>query len=312
MRADRLLSELLLLQAHRTMTAREMSRRLEVSARTIHRDMEALSAAGIPVIAERGIGGGWGLAGNYQTKLTGMNPPEVQSLLLSKPDKLLRDLGLDKAADAAVVKLLAALPATARRDAEFVRERFYVDVTGWRQMEEAVANLPVVQEALWQSRQLSIDYDGYGCSSQRVVSPLGLVAKGSVWYMVAAHGGERRTYRVSRIRSARMLDQAADRPADFKLFEYWKKSAEEFRAKLPSYFCTIRASAKAMQWIEAPNRKRLIVERKSPEVRLRFDVEEEALQFVLGLGAEVEVMEPAGLRKKVVQAAKEIVAFYTQ
>src|SRR5690606_24676412 len=122
MRADRLLSILLLLQTHERLTARELAARLEVSERTIHRDMEALSMAGVPVAAERGAGGGWYLAADYETNLTGLNPPEIQALFLANPEKLLADLGLRQAAEAALIKLLAALPTIYRRDAEFIRQ----------------------------------------------------------------------------------------------------------------------------------------------------------------------------------------------
>src|SRR5438874_8268242 len=150
MRADRLLSIMLLLQVHRRMTARDFARRLEVSERTIHRDMDALSVAGIPVVAERGAGGGWSLLDEYRTNLTGLNGAEVRALFMTKPARLLADLGLDKAADAAVIKLLAALPSVARRGAEYARQRIYVDVTGWRESKESIPCLPVIQEAIWQ------------------------------------------------------------------------------------------------------------------------------------------------------------------
>ena len=142
MRADRLLSIVLLLQANRQLTSRELARRLEVAERTIHRDMEALSAAGIPVVAERGARGGWSLLGEYRTNLTGLNEAEVQSLFVIKPPRLLADLKLEKAAERALLKLLAALPSIHRRGAERARQRIYVDVTGWHRPEEAVPLLP--------------------------------------------------------------------------------------------------------------------------------------------------------------------------
>src|SRR5919205_2131947 len=138
MRADRLFSIVLLLQAHRLLTARELARRLEVSERTIHRDMEALSGAGIPVVAERGTGGGWSLLGEYRTNLTGLNEAEIQSLFVTKPSRLLADLNLEKAAEGALLKLLAALPSIYRRGAEQARRRVYLDAAGWGRGEEPV------------------------------------------------------------------------------------------------------------------------------------------------------------------------------
>src|SRR4051812_2982239 len=136
MRADRLLSILLLLQTHRRMTAGTLADRLEVSARTIHRDMEALSMAGVPVYAERGAGGGWVLPDTFRTDVTGLTDSEIQALFVSMPTRVLADLGLERASDAALVKLLASLPGTARRDAEQVRQRIHVDGAGWHQSEE--------------------------------------------------------------------------------------------------------------------------------------------------------------------------------
>src|SRR5262249_4628511 len=245
MRADRLLSILLLLQVHRRMTARTLAARLEVSERTIHRDMMALSGAGVPVIAERGTGGGWRLLEEDRTNLTGLNEAEVQALFLAKPPRLLADLGLDKAAEAAVIKLLAAIPATARQGAEEVRQRIHVDVPGWRREEEAIPYLPILQEAIWQERRLrfTYGYEGGGISIERVADPLGLVAKGSVWYVVAAVEGELRTFRVSRVRGATLLDEPCRRPPNFDLAAYWERSTAEFAASFPRYPAIVRVAA---------------------------------------------------------------------
>src|SRR5919206_2222890 len=153
MRADRLFSIVLLLQAHRLLPARELARRLEVSERTIHRDMEALSAAGIPVVAERGTGGGWSLLGQYRTNLTGLNEAEVQTLFVTKPTRLLADLNLEKAAEGALLKLLAALPNSQRRGADYARQRIHIDVTGWQRTDEKVPLLHTLQDAIWHERR---------------------------------------------------------------------------------------------------------------------------------------------------------------
>src|SRR5919199_466250 len=158
MRADRLLSIMLLLQIYKRLTARELARRLEVSERTIHRDMEALSTAGVPVTALRGAGGGWALVDGYRTNLTGLNASEVQTLFAGLPERLLADLGLGRDADAAHVKLLAALPPSARGDAEYARRRVHVDVAGWNGADERVPHLHTIQEAVWRGRRLFFDY----------------------------------------------------------------------------------------------------------------------------------------------------------
>src|SRR5262245_19142227 len=192
MRADRLLSIMLLLQTYRRMTAHDLAERLEVSERTIHRDMEALGVAGIPVVAERGSGGGWSLLGEYRTNLTGLNEAEIQALFLARSPRLLEDLGSGKSAEAAFIKLFAAVPPATRHDAESASQRIYVDVTGWNRSEESVPLLPLLQEAVWRERELRFKYQRGmdDCDVERVVDPLGLVAKGSVWYLVAAIDGD--------------------------------------------------------------------------------------------------------------------------
>ena len=148
MRADRLISIVLLLQANGRMTAETLASRLEVSQRTILRDMDALSSAGVPVIAERGTGGGWRLIDGYETKLTGLTPAEIRSLFLARPPALLAELGIKEAADAAWLKLRAALPVGVREQAEFVRGRLLIDSRNWRDSAESLTSLPVIRGAL--------------------------------------------------------------------------------------------------------------------------------------------------------------------
>ncbi len=318
MRADRLLSILLLLQVHQRMTTRALSKRLEVSERTIHRDMEALSAAGIPVAAERGADGGWFLLEEYRTNLTGLSEAEIQALFV-KPSRLLADLGLGKASEAAFIKLLAALPSMYRRDAEYIRQRIYVDMSGWRRSEEAIPFLPTLQEAVWQERQVCLTYRrGDDAAVERLVDPLGLVAKGSVWYLVAAVEGNVRTYRVSRIQDARLTDQPCVRPPAFDLAAYWEQATADFVANLPSYSATLRVASAMVPWIRSMWRYARIVNEEPPdaagwiELSVQFEVEEEACQYVLSFGPQIEVLEPQGLREKVIHLAQSVVAFYTR
>jgi predicted DNA-binding transcriptional regulator YafY len=306
MRAGRLLSILLLLQVQRRVTARELAKRLEVSQRTILRDMDALSGAGVPVIAERGAGGGWSLLEEYQTKLTGLSAAEIQSLFLARPERLMADLGLKREAEAAFIKLQASLPAGARQQAEFARQRILIDTRGWRDPAESIACLPMLLDALWRERRLRFSYRrALGEPGDREGDPLGLVAKGSTWYLIARVAGETKTYRVSRISSVVILDQPSERPAEFDPAEYWERSTSEFREKLPRYYATYLASPAVMRWVR-PRGWRL--EGETPEgnhvrVRLRFDAEEEAIQFALSFGGDVEAVEPHELRAKVLAGA---------
>jgi predicted DNA-binding transcriptional regulator YafY len=313
MRADRLLSILLLLQVHRRVTARDLAKRLEVSERTVLRDMDALSGAGVPVTAERGVGGGWSLLEGYQTKLTGLSAAEIQSLFLARPPRLMADLGLQHEADAAMIKLQASLPAASRQHADFARQRILVDTRGWRDPAESVACLPVLLDALWRERQVRFVYSPVlGEAGERNADPLGLVAKGSTWYLVAKAESEPHTYRVSRIRDVEILERSAERPAGFDMAEYWDRSATEFRDKLPRYYATFLASPAVMRWVRYRGWRleEETVEGESVRVRLRFDAEEEALQFALSFGGQIEAMDPPELRAKVVAAAQAILARY--
>lgn len=315
MRAQRLLSILMRLQVKRRMTARELARQLEVSERTILRDMDALSSAGVPVTAERGAGGGWSLLEKYETKLTGLNPEEIQSLFVARTPKVMADLGLKLAAEAAWTKLQAALPASGREQVDFARQRLLIDARGWRSPSESVSSLPILLDALWRDRQVRFMYEAVlSEASERTADPLGLVARGSVWYLIANRESELRTYRVSRIRDLQILEQAARRPEDFDLAAFWDRSAAEFREKLPQYRAVFLAKPPVMRWIRYRGWR---LEEEQPEgalvrIRLRFDAEEEALQFALSFGADVEVVEPAELRSKALDSALGITRLYRQ
>lgn len=317
MRADRLLSIMLNLQVHRRLTARELARRLEVSERTIHRDMEALSAAGVPVVAERGTGGGWMLMEGYRTNLTGLNEAETRTLFLLKPSQLLTDLGLNQASETAVIKLLAALPSLSRHSAEDARQRIHVDVTSWNRLEESVPHLHTLQEAIWQERKLFFTYgQDADCTVERLVDPLGLVAKGSVWYLVAAVEDGIRNYRVSRMQEVRMTDQPCVRPKDFDLANCWKQSSQKFRATLPRYQMTARVRPSIFPRLRYAGRFAHVEQTGHTDeegwiqVSLRFDVEEMACEYALSFGSQLEVLEPPALREKVIEMAGSVIAFY--
>jgi predicted DNA-binding transcriptional regulator YafY len=317
MRADRLLSILLLLQTHGRMTARDLAARLEVSERTIYRDMDALSGAGVPVFAERGSNGGWALVEGYETRLTGLSAAEVHALFGTRPARLLADLGLQEASEAALIKLLAALPSTSRRDAEHARQRLHVDTAGWARSAEDVSSLPTLRDAVWRERRLRFNYVREGGEpGERLADPLGLVAKGSVWYLVAAVAGEPRTYRVSRIRDAVLEEEPARRPDGFDLAAYWERSAAEFKAALPTYTASVRAAPEVPRWMAWTARYARVERTGEPdadgwvELDLQFQVEEEAATFALSFGPRVEVLSPPGLREKVRALAEETAAMY--
>jgi predicted DNA-binding transcriptional regulator YafY len=303
MKADSLLSALLVLQAHGRLTARELARRLEVSLRTVHRDMEALSAAGVPVFALRGSHGGWQLDEGWRTRVPGLDEAELRALLMAQP-RVVGDPRLVRAAERALDKLMAALPASLREQAASIRQRLHVDPTGWNGVPESLSMLPIVQDAVARDRKLSIRYRPAGRDRvDRVVDPLGLVAKGGTWYLVAGTPDGLRTYRVSRIEDARLLDKPAQRPPDFDLAAYWKASTEELRNR-PRYQATLCLEPGAARSL-ATWRTTAPVPAPEPDaagwvtLRVDFEDEEQARFFVLGLAPRVDVVAPAPLRDRV-------------
>lgn len=316
MRADRLVSILLLLQTYGKMTAAELAERLEVSERTIHRDMESLGAAGVPVVAERGTGGGWRLMDEYRTNLTGLREEEIASLFLAVPEKALSDLGLRQASEGALIKLLASLPGVGRRTAEFVRERIYLDSAGWRDFGEPQDALPALQEAIFQEYKVVIEYEKGSETVERLVDPLGLVMKGTVWYFVAAvDNGDIRTYRVSRIVRCEKSAERAVRPRDFRLSDYWDASTEQFVSRLPRFEATLRVDPDYEQYVRMW-KFAVVLERNSVgddgwiRYRIRFQTKEEACRLALSLGGHAELTEPPELRETIARMAVETAALY--
>lgn len=245
MRADRLISLLMLLQARGRMTAQELAEQLEVSERTIYRDLDALSIAGIPIYGERGPGGGISLLDGYQTRLTGLTGPEAQALFLFSMAGPLSDLGLGKALDDALLKLSASLPAAYRDDAEQMRQRIHLDATWWYYTREAVPHLPLLQEAVCQEHTLLLCYrNESGIPGQQLVQPYGLVSKASIWFLVGANGtsSAKQVFRVSRIQSVEITEQLFVRPPDFDLATYWHDYCLEVEASHPYLAQAFRAT----------------------------------------------------------------------
>jgi predicted DNA-binding transcriptional regulator YafY len=313
MKADRLLAALLLLQARGRMTGRELAKRLEVSMRTVHRDMESLSAAGVPVFALRGAEGGWQLDEDWRTKVPGLDEAELRALLMAQP-RVIGDARLAAAAERALGKLMASLPVPLRERAESIRQRLYVDTAGWRGTTENLSMLGAVQEGVSRDRKLAIVYwRGGQDRAERIVDPLGLVAKGSAWYLVAGTPAGLRTYRVSRIEDAKLLDLPGERPPHFDLEEYWKSSTQEFKEGWPRFDATLRlepqAAKRMKMWRLASTMQ--VVEGEDPEgwvtLQVQFYHEDEALFVVMGLGAVVDVIEPASLQERVAAATAAVI-----
>jgi predicted DNA-binding transcriptional regulator YafY len=303
MKSDRLLSVLMLLQARGRATERELAEQLEVSQRTIHRDLEALSAAQVPVVALRGAQGGWELEKGWRTQVPALDESEVRALLMAQP-RIVGHPRLAAAAERAMNKLMAALPAPMRTQAATMRERLHVDATGWHETGEDLSMLSTVQEAVSRERKLAFDYTrADGQKTARTVDPLGLVAKGLSWYLVGHGSTGMRTFRVSRMQAVTVLAMGFERPKGFDLVAFWKQSTAEFARQLRSYGTVLSLTPEAARrlkgWcalspLEEPTR----AEGPSDRLFLRaeFESEEQARFMVLGLGSGARVLKPEALR----------------
>jgi predicted DNA-binding transcriptional regulator YafY len=299
MKSDRLLSALLLLQARGRVTERDLAERLEVSQRTVHRDMEALSAAHVPLSAIRGAQGGWELEKGWRTQVPGLDEGELRALLMAQP-RALGHSRLAAAAESALNKLMAALPVPMQAQAAAMRERLHVDPTGWRGTGEDLSMLSVVQEAVAADRKLAFDYTrADGQKAPRTVEPLGVVAKGLTWYLVARGATGIRTYRVSRMEAVTMLAGKFERPAKFDLAAHWKESTAKLEEKRGGFEVTLRLTAGAARRLSEWGIAHAAEEEVEGWVRLKanFDNEDEAKFLVLGLGSRARVVSPAGFRR---------------
>ena len=319
MRASRLLSILMLLQTRGRVTADVLAREVEVSVRTVYRDVDQLSAAGVPVYADRGPGGGFQLLDGYRTRLTGLTVDEAQTLFLAGLPGPAAELGLGPAMAAARLKLLAALPAGGSDAARGVASRFHLDPVAWFRGAEPVGLVAQIAEAVWTSRRLQIRYRRSKGPVDRLVDPLGLVLKAGVWYLVAAVDGSIRTYRVGAVLEASIREEQFQPPDGFDLAEVWDRYARRYEADLLRGTAVVRVSARGLRRL--PLLGAAVVQAvaeagHSPDpdgwTRLEIPVEspEEAASALLCLGADLEVIGPPDLRRRIAKEATHLARVY--
>jgi predicted DNA-binding transcriptional regulator YafY len=321
MRADRLLALLMLLQTRGRITAESLAAELEVSVRTIYRDLTALSASGVPVYCERGPGGGCFLVEEYRTTLTGLTPDEVRALFMMSVPAPLAQLGVGQELKAAMLKLSASLPDSRRSDEARARQRIHLDASWWFQAEDAVPCLQVLQQAIWNNRMVQMKFrTTFDRQVEQVVAPYGLVAKANIWYVVYAWEKIVRAVRVSRVLTVETLDETFTRPADFDLPDFWKKWCEEYEAQ-PPYLALVRVSPEIqnnLRYYLDERFRSLLATNPKPDLDgwitldLPFDSFETARTRLLGLGRAVEVLEPEPLRKSIIDFAEQIKNFYQE
>ena len=245
MRADRLLSLIMLLQSRQKMTARTLARELGVSERTIYRDIQALSISGIPVYGESGPEGGFSLVEPYRTSLTGLSPGEVRALFMLSIPAPLAELGVSQELGLALRKLAASLPDAQRQEEVRARQRLYLDFAGWQQGDTTTPHLQVIYQAVWQDRKLALSYRPHHLVTvDLLVDPYGLVAKAGAWHLVCGSAGQVRVYRISDLLAAIITDEASQRPVDFDLRAFWKDWCARQEAGRSAYPVTIRVRAR--------------------------------------------------------------------
>jgi len=319
MRASRLLCILTTLQARGRATATELATASRVSLRTIYRDIDALSSAGIPVYSERGSDGGYRLLDGYRTQLNGLSAKEAEALFMTGLSGPAADLGLGTVMAAAQNKLLSAMPPQFRAGAEQMRARFHLDAPAWFAQAEQPKHLPFVADAVWAQRLIRIRYQSWKAKKNRIVEPLGLVLKGGAWYLVGRVDGDARTYRISRILDLAVLDQRLDRPKVFDLAAYWQASTQRLEAELHQNVATIRLSRWGVKMLEALTSPYVrAATRISPEVDadgrrtavMPVGSIRQACVDLLKFGVDAEVLEPPELRAKMAEVAAGMSTIY--
>ncbi|MFD5079296.1 helix-turn-helix transcriptional regulator [Streptomyces sp. NPDC058371] len=324
MRAARLIKMVLLLQSRPSMTAAELARELEVSERTVTRDAQALSEAGVPVYADRGRAGGYRLIGGYRTRLTGLARGEAEALFLSGVPGALREMGLDDAASAARLKVSAALLPSLRDASRTAAQRFHLDAPAWFREPETPGLLHAVAEAVWDDRRISARYRRGKDEDEveRLLEPYGLVLKAGVWYLCAREpeSGSFRVYRIDRFTAVAAGEEHFTRDDAFDLPGFWEERAEQFARSLLRAEVVVRLSPEGVRRLpyalDPTSAREASAAPGEPDdlgwvtVTLPVESEEVAHTQLMSLGPEVEVLSPASLRERFTKEALRLAALY--
>ncbi|HEV7352692.1 MAG TPA: WYL domain-containing protein [Brevundimonas sp.] len=320
MRASRLLSILMILQTRGGATARTLAEAFEVSERTIHRDIDQLSAAGVPVYADRGRNGGFRLLDGYRTRLTGLTEAEAEALFLAGLPGPAADMGLGDVVADVQLKLLAALPPDRQAAAERIGARFHIDPVGWFQAPDEAARLPEIARAVLTCRRLRVDYDSWRGRRTRDLEPLGLILKSGRWYLAARPGDgtvEPRIYRVGAVASLTVSDQTFERPGDFDLAAWWRGAAARFERDRFVTTARVRLTAEGLRRLKALDpayARHAATAASESDGRLTLDVPiegtEQAALDLLRLGAEAEVLAPPELRAAMAETVRALGRVY--
>ena len=320
MRASRLLNLLMLLQSRGRQSAPALARELEVSVRTVYRDVDHLSAAGVPVWAETGRLGGICLREGWRTQLTGLTAPEARAVFMAGLPGPAAELGLGQAIAAAQLKLLAALPADAQADAQGIAQRFHLDPVDWFRSAAPPPHLRAVADAVWRCQRMAMRYESWQAVSQRTVEPLGLVLKAGQWYMAARGDNKRaeaRAYRVAAIESLQVLDDGFEPPPRFDLAAWWRASTARFEAGVYTAQACLRVTEAGFTRLcqFSPTVAAAAQDSAKPcasegwvEVQVPIESVTHATREMLSLGDQALVLAPAALRQAILDIAQRMAA----
>jgi predicted DNA-binding transcriptional regulator YafY len=319
MRADRLISIIMLLQTHERMTADELSQELDVSTRTIYRDITALNLAGIPIYTDRGPGGGIALLESYRTTLTGMNEDEVRALFMLNIPQALVELGVDRTLKSALLKLAGALPPRQQLVQAHTQQRIYLDSTSWQAVEPA-PHLAILHDAAWLDRRVRLVFQGgFDTQIEIELEPLGLVAKMNTWYLVGKADGYMRVLKIADIVKAEALNERFTREDEFDLAHFWEAWCADSVKRRPIYPAKLRMApgliAKLNLYLGETGKYTIHEEEGEDSlgwkvVTIFYEHFFQARESILNFGRAAEVLEPEALRLSVIDFARQILDYY--
>jgi len=322
MRASRILSILMLLQTRGRMSAPVLAAELEVSQRTVLRDIDHLSAAGVPIWSDRGRDGGFQLREGWSTNLTGLTEQEAQALFLGGMPTAAAELGLGSASASARLKMLASLPEALRGNAERVQARLHFDPIDWFRAAVPTDHLQDIAHCVWHQRVASIEYESWKGTKQRIIKPLGLVMKAGIWYVAALadEAKEARIYRLSNIQKMTVSENTFRRPKKFDLDVFWKQATRRFETDIYSGTATLLVTTRGMKRVLELSAavgnaaKNTAVIQVNQQAWTKVVVPIESVDFaatqLLGIGPDVKVIEPPELRTRMKELIKTIGALY--
>ncbi|MCI6275442.1 MAG: WYL domain-containing protein [Clostridium sp.] len=316
MKADRLISILMLLQIHNQLTASNLAKRLEVSVRTIYRDIESLSSLGIPIFTDRGSNGGIKLLGDYKTTLSGLSNNELYSLFAPISDKILEDLGIEKVHENTLLKLLGGSSQNQIDEIKNFQNYIYIDMQTWSENPIKIDKdiLSILQNGIWKHTILKIIYRKPNETKEVILKPLGLVCKRGIWYLIGENNDIIKTYKVINIEYATSTNKSFNRPNDFNLEEYWKLSTDNFKSNIPKYTFTFKVNNSIINHIkerQCINIINTVVESDKIYLDISFEAMFQGVEFAFAYGNDIEIIHPveaiAELRKK----SLEIINLYS-